>query len=157
MGVVVTLDPAVFVAQFPEFAYLTVPQITGYFTIATTMHRNDGGGPIATAAVQSQALYFLTAHIAKLFAATSAGQPAPGLVGRVSDATEGSVSVSAAFPEGTPTMAWFVQTSYGAFYWQLTSVYRTMRYIPNLKSRRAAGFGFGPIPGINPNDPTFSS
>jgi hypothetical protein len=157
MGVVVTLDPGVFAAQFPEFAYLSGPQVVGYFAMATSMHRNDGGGPIATAVVQSQALYFLAAHFAQLFAATSSGQPASTLVGRVSDASEGSVNVSAAFPEGTPTMAWYAQTKYGAAYWQITAPYRTMRYIPNLKSRRAALGGFVGTPNVNPNDPTFST
>lgn len=146
MGVIVTLDPAVFVAQFPEFAYLTTPQIEGYFAVATTFHRNDGGGPVATAAVQSQALYYLTAHVAKLFAATAAGQPAAGTVGRLSDASEGSVSASFAFPEGSATMAWFAQTPYGAAYWALTAPYRTMRYLRPLCT---------PLFPVNPNDPNF--
>ena len=145
MGVVVTLDPAVFVAQFPEFAYLSVPQITGYFAIATAFHRNDGGGPVQTAAIQSQALYYATAHIAKLFAATASGQPSSDLVGRISDAGEGSVNVGTSFPEGTPTMAWWVQTKYGAAYWALTAPYRTARYLVNRRFPSVVGPGF--IPG----------
>lgn len=147
MGVVVTLDPVAFATEFPEFAYLSGPQITEFFAIATTFHRNDGGGPIATAQVQTEALYCVTAHFAKLYAPTPSGQNAPDNVGRVSDASEGSVSASFDYPAGTPTMAFWVQTKYGARYWALTAPYRTMRYIRSPRHRRPFG--------LDPNDPRF--
>jgi hypothetical protein len=63
--------------------------------------------------------------------ASAAGSVRP--VGRVTSASEGSVSVS--FDYGTPTPgsgAWFQQSQYGAAFWQATSSLRGMRYIRGL-------------------------
>jgi hypothetical protein len=60
--------------------------------------------------------------------ASAAGSVRP--VGRVSSASEGSVSAS--FDYGTPTPgsgAWFQQSQYGAAFWQATSSLRGMQYI----------------------------
>ena len=66
-----------------------------------------------------------TAHIAQLFAPMANGQPASTLVGRINSATQGSVSVQAAYSNNvTEQMAWFVQTQYGAMYWVATAPYR---------------------------------
>jgi hypothetical protein len=74
-------------------------------------------------------LNMLTAHLAALYAGVNGQSPSP-LVGRINTATEGSVSVGAAM-DGVPgTAAWFLQTKYGASFWQATARYRTMRYVP---------------------------
>jgi len=80
--------------------------------------------------VRQALLYLLTAHVTFLFTPSLANnnQP-PGIVGRINAATEGSVSVSAEFPS-TPEAAWFNQTKYGAQFWAMTAVIRTMHYIP---------------------------
>lgn len=130
MGAIATFDFATWVARYPEFADSVTPQAAqAYFDEATIYHRNDGRGPVSAIAVQRTLLNMLTAHIAKRYAASAAGAPAPDLVGRVSNASEGSVSVQAEYADATPgTMAWFVQTKYGADYWQATTTYRTMHY-----------------------------
>lgn len=140
MGVIVTFDYAQWSALFPELAAtVNQPQAQMYFDLATTVHRNDGGGPVNNAAQQSNLLNLVTAHIAALFgASTSGGQPS-GLVGRINSATEGSVSVQAAYSNNiSEQMAWFVQTKYGALYWTATAPFRTMRYVPN-KNRGVVG------------------
>lgn len=148
MGVVVTFVPADWKAQFPEFAYLSDQQATNYFNMATGVQRNDGGGPICVASVQLNMLNVLTAHVAALFAPTSSGaQPSP-IVGRISDATQGSVSVGTQndYPPGT--VQWFQQTRYGSMWYVMSAPYRTMRYVPNPRSPVNAGiYGIGGLAG----------
>lgn len=132
MGVSVAFDYAAWVATYPEFGYIAEPQAAAYFDIATIYLRNDGTGPVQSAAIQSRLLNMLTAHIAKLSAPPPGGTQPDGTVGRISDATEGSVSVSTEFPM-TEESAWFQQTQYGASYWQATTAYRRGMYIPGPK------------------------
>lgn len=130
MGVQIQFSFPAWAAQYPEFAYLNQVQATNFFTMATMMQRNDGGGPICDSNMQTLTLYLLTAHVAKLFAPTSTGQNAPDTVGRISSASEGSVSVQLdnQYPPGSSQ--WFQQTRYGSMWWQATAWTRTMRWIP---------------------------
>jgi hypothetical protein len=88
----------------------------------------------------------LVAHIAVLNAAQpkAGGQPMQPLVGRISGATEGSVSVQIQndYPPGTAQ--WFQSTRYGSAYFAATAGYRTMRYrVPTCAPfGRFGGFGF---------------
>lgn len=130
MGAIVTFDYAGFARLFPELEYVSPDLVAVYFDIATTMHANDGTGPVADAAQQSKLLNFLTAHLSKLYAPNN-GQAPSGLVGRISSATEGSVTVQAEWGSNTSERAaWFLQTQYGATYWAMTAQFRTMRYRP---------------------------
>jgi Protein of unknown function (DUF4054) len=135
MGVVVQFNYAAWAALYPEFGTtVTQTQADGYFDIATTIHRNDGGGPVNSPAQQIQLLNMLTAHIAQLMAPPSPGQQPSQIVGRINSATQGSVSVQAAYSTNvSQQMAFFIQTKYGALYWTATAPYRTMRYRPNLR------------------------
>lgn len=79
-------------------------------------------------------LYLLTAHLGVIQDRINKGNDS---VGRVSSASEGSVSVSLEFPTGSSLLAaWFAQTPYGAEYWMLTSKYRSMIYMPGTPSMR---------------------
>lgn len=148
MGVIVAFNYAAWVARYPEFNLVLEPLATAYFNEATVYCRNDGGGPVSTAAIQSTLLNMLTAHIAWLNAprdangnpSSSGSQAASPIVGRISNASEGSVSVGSEnnYPPGSAQ--WFQQSRYGAAYYAATAPYRTMRYIPG-----SAGFG---VPGI---------
>lgn len=138
MADAVAFDYAGFVARYPEFAAVSSDAAALYFAEATLFWRNDGTSPNSTAASQTTFLNMLTAHIAWMNAPRDANgnptsapgsEPAPPLVGRISDASEGSVSVSTEYADSTPgTMAWFVQTKYGAAFWQATAQYRMARY-----------------------------
>lgn len=144
MGVVVQFSYASWAALFPQFGNLTTAQITGpVLTVAEQYCRNDGGGPVNNAGVQAQLLNLMVAHVAQLLFGSSA-QPVSPLVGRISSATEGSVSVGIDFPV-TPSNAWFVQTQYGAAYWQLALPFRLGRYAPKTTQQRQ--FGSGPYGG----------
>jgi len=127
-------DPVTFVyadwiVAYPEFS--TIPEATAesYFDMATGFLRNDGTSPVSSTSTQTTLLYLLTAHIAKLFGTVN-GQAASDLVGRISSATEGSVSVSVDLPQLPQSAAWFSQTKYGLMFWQMTAAYRTARYVP---------------------------
>jgi hypothetical protein len=54
-----------------------------------------------------------------------------GIVGRINNASEGDVSVAAEFAAPpNASMAYYIQTKYGAQYWTATSRFRTMLIIP---------------------------
>jgi hypothetical protein len=149
MGVIVSFNYVLFQQTYPELAYLTQPQAQNYFNIATTIHRNDGGGPVNDAAQQLSLLNMLTAHVAAMFAPTASGGAASGLVGRISNAAEGSVSVAAAYSSNVgQQQAWFIQTKYGAMYWVATAPFRTMRYRPNRNPGVVTGYPFRTPPGF---------
>ena len=93
-------------------------------------------------------LYMLTAHIAALAARQALEPNGNALVGRISDATQGSVSVSADVGTVTNNQAWFYQTQYGMSFWQATAAYRAGgRYKPGnrpyLGVSRVGGIGYG--------------
>jgi hypothetical protein len=137
MGIQVNFDYQTWIALYPEFASVSAAQAQGFFNLATVYHRNDGGGPVNNAALQTTLLNLVTAHIAAL-SVQAQGDPSPGSpkdvnapVGRISAASEGSVSVS--FDYGTSASerrAFFAQTRYGAMYWAATQQYRTACYLP---------------------------
>ena len=61
--------------------------------------------------------------------------PAPGIVGRINTASEGSVSVGAEYGgDGGPNQDWYTSSRYGALYWMQTRQYRTALYLPALGS-----------------------
>ena len=141
MGVQVAFDYPDFVAQFPEFEQVDQSTMSAWFTVAgATVCRNDGLGPVSNVATQTVLMNFATAHLMLLFVSQVDGQPntesssavpAPNIIGRVQSATEGSVTVQAEYPQPpSGTAAWWLQTRYGAFWWQATSPYRTFRYVP---------------------------
>lgn len=142
MGVIVTFSYQQWVTRYPEFAYIQQPLAQEYFTEATMYQRNDGTGPVNDPARAAMLLNMLTAHIAALNAPRKDGEPAPDLVGRISSAGQGSVNVNAEFAggENSPSRAWFIQTKYGAAWWQATAQFRTFRY------RRARPRDMEPFP-----------
>ena len=129
MGVVATFDPEAFKAMYPEFATVSDAQLEGFFARAGLYLANDGTGPVQDIGRQGLLMGLLVAHMAKLYATVNGVAPS-GLVGRISSASEGSVSVSvdaSGLPGGA---AWFTQTPYGFDFWNATAVYRTARYVP---------------------------
>lgn len=124
----VIFDPATFKARYPEFT--AVPDVTlgAYFTEATLYLSNKDNSPVQDLTRRALLLNMLTAHVGFLAGALSAdGQARP--VGRVSQASEGSVSAS--FENLAPgSSSWFQQSAYGSSFWQATASLRSMRYSP---------------------------
>ncbi len=118
--------------MFPEFTgRVAAPQATGFFARAGLMLPNSDTGPVADPATRTAMLYLVTAHMAQLHGSIAPGQGPSGLVGRVSSAGEGSVSVSADMGPVTAQSAYWLQTPYGAEFWQAMAPYRLgARYVP---------------------------
>lgn len=141
MGAIVAFNYTIWKQKFPKLGYVTELQAQSYFDMATTLQVNDGSGPVNNAAVQTNMLDTLTAHLAALFSPPdSGGGSSPAIVGRISSATEGSVTVTTEWAgEVSDNEAFYIQTQYGAVYWQMRKAFLTMRYVP----RRVGG----PVPG----------
>lgn len=140
MAAVITFDYAAWIVAFPEFANIGEPLAQTYFNRAGFITPNSVLNPMnATEGLLAEALNLLTAHLAWISAPrdaagqpTSSGAANTGIVGRISSASEGSVSVSTEWSgSGSPSEAWFLQSQYGATYWQLTAGFRTFRYVAN--------------------------
>lgn len=131
---VVEFVTADFLARYPEFTALNTasPALLGlYFGEATLYLNNTTASRVVDIETRTPLLYMLTAHIAAMNGGVNGQQPSQ-LVGRIDKATEGTVSVSADMPGATANAAWFLQTKYGAAYWQATARYRQMRVLTGM-------------------------
>lgn len=134
-------DWAVWSARYPELVARGVTQLlaNSFWDEATLLVDNGPCSIVSDVAVRAILLNMATAHIAALSPATGGS----GAVGRVSSASEGSVSTSLDYGTISTSQAYWVQTPYGAQFWQATAPYRTARYVPG----RSRYFGFGYRPG----------
>jgi len=155
----VTFDFATWVGLFPEFSALTTGQGAAYFTRATaTIIANSVSNPIYGDGNLAYLIYLATSHVAWLNCPKDAGgnpaatgAAASPLVGRVSSASEGSVSVSTewSFNDPSAQAAYLAQTKYGAEYLAATAQYRTARYIARptiVFGGRFGGYRRGGLP-----------
>lgn len=142
MGIAV-FNQAAFLARYPEFtAYATAAPaaLPAMFLEAGLYLSNTDRSPVQCFATRGMLLNMLTAHIAFIGGAFTADQQARP-VGRMSDASEGSVSASFEGVPPTPgTGAWFMQSQYGAAFWQATTNLRGFRYLGPVRR----------IPSFNP-------
>ncbi|MGZ9981549.1 DUF4054 domain-containing protein [Bordetella bronchiseptica] len=126
---VVVFDPDEFKLIYPSFSTLTDPQLAHAFRMATLYLSNKEDSRVCDLDERKVLLYLLTAHVAALTYGENGQGPRP-LVGRISSATEGSVSVSAEYNVAPGSAQWYAQTGYGAQYWEATAKYRVGRYRP---------------------------
>lgn len=126
MGASVSFDYDLWAKMFPQVAMntnkyqienLVLPLASQYCPI-------DGTSPCCIASTLSQAINLMVAHISQLFFGINGAAPS-GAVGRVADASEGSVSVTLDYGATNSSSAWFVQTPWGAAYWQLMLPFRS--------------------------------
>lgn len=119
MGSVV-FDAEEFKTLYPAFADVDNAVLTNYFNAACLLCDNTDHSPVSDLAERKTLLYMLVCHIATL------KQSGNTLVGTLTSATEGKVSVSV-----TPfqNANWYNSTQYGAMFWAATAKYRVgMRY-----------------------------
>jgi hypothetical protein len=148
------------VALFPEFAALDPTLGAAYFMRATgSIIANSTTNPIFGDGNLPYLIYLATSHVAWLNAPKDAngnpsatGTPAPNLVGRVSSASEGSVSLQLDWPSSDPSAQekYLSQTKYGAEYWAATAQYRTANYAARptiVRNGRFLSPFFGGYPG----------
>lgn len=130
-----------FRAQYPEFAGLCDAVLMRMWNRANLYLCNHANSPVPDLGRRRVLLYLLTAHCCALWYGqngqqqTGGGTAAPiggGIMsspGRISSASEGSVSVSLDYPV-TPGGEWFTQTQYGAAFWQAVRSLIGFRYRP---------------------------
>lgn len=149
----VTFNYTLWTTQFPEFSALTEAQGQFYFDLATVIQRNDGRGPVSNPSTALNLLNLLTSFMATQYS-QSMGDQSPGSakpantpVGRISDATEGSVTARTDYGATiSQQQAYLIQNKYGATWWALTAQYRTARYVPG-QLQSGAAYGAGGFPG----------
>lgn len=128
---VVTFNYDDWAARYPELAAWTSrPLAQAYFSNDAILYLdNTAASPVPDLGKRAALLNMLVAHIASLNAPIN-GAASSGLVGRISQASEGSVSVSAEMGPASATSDWFRSTKYGAAFYAATAGLRTMRYVP---------------------------
>jgi hypothetical protein len=127
--------------RFPELAP-SVPQgmASAYFAEAGLYLDNSDASVVSDVGQRGLILNMIVAHLALLNAALN-GQPVSTLAGRITGASEGSVSVTLASSALPNTAEWWAQTRPGLSAWQALAPYRTMRYLPGPGAlRRFGGF-----------------
>ena len=122
----VVFDPAHFKEIYPQFAGMSNTQLEWFFKKSEFILENSDC-KIRDETERLINYYLLVAHYAELQTQIQSGNSA---VGRISSATEGSVSVSLDYPtSAVGREKWFNQTPYGAEYWMMTAPYRTGLYV----------------------------
>lgn len=146
---VVVFDAGVFARQFPEFRTVDPAALSFNFQRATLLLNNSCGSRIQDANTREALLTLLTAHITAITNGVN-GQPPPGVVGRISAASEGTVSVATDNGPTTMAAAYFTQTKYGAEFWAATAPYRAGLYFAPAPSIYGLPFGG---PGFESSEP----
>lgn len=123
----VAFDYAAWAQRFVVLAaQVNASQAAAYFAEATLI-LSPRARTAQDAARRGVLLNLLVAHIAQLDQQVMQGN---GLVGRISDATQGSITVRAQMEGQAPSAAWFNQTPYGAQFWAMSRRMRLARYVP---------------------------
>lgn len=118
---VVTLDADAWRELYPAFAAATDAQVRHWFAVACLLVDNSERSPVPydpPARLQRQAILDLVmCHLATL-------DRRGGIVGRMSNAAQGSVNTGIDYQAGNKNAAWWTQTQCGATVWQLLKPYR---------------------------------
>lgn len=139
---IVVFDPAAFKLAFPAYDTFTDEQLDAYFLVSELIIDNTDASivpydPAVIPAILERKILLdlLVAHQSEMFTRGN------GAVGRTNSGSEGSVSFS--FDMVTSgSNQWFLQTQWGATFWQATAKYRTARLYCGLPKR-------SPFNGIN--------
>ena len=134
-----------FTGMFPQFSTVPTAALQGNFNLATQLLDNTAASIVQDAPTRQYYLYLLTAHLTALLNGEN-GDPPSSVVGRISSAAQGSVSVQSEWAATVGNAeAFFIQTQYGAIFWQATATYRTARYVPPvLEISEFSGFNAWP-------------
>ena len=128
---VAVFDYTAWQTRYPEFNGAVSAELAALlFDEAGLLYLNNtDASPVADVARRLLLLNMIVAHLAAVSGALEVGGKPTGIVGRVTEATEGSVSVKAAtFAPGTSD--WWSITSYGFAFWTATKRLRSARYVP---------------------------
>ena len=100
-------------------------QLGMYFRQAESLLDNTKCSIVKDLEDRRNLLYLLVAHIADLSHRPETGN---SVVGRIASANEGTVSISLDYGAMGNNERWYLQTPYGAMYWQMTKRYRSALY-----------------------------
>jgi len=133
MGAIAIFNYEIWQAQFRKFTAVSQVQAQGYWNEACLIHNNTGNGPVTDPTQQQTLLNLLTAHIAFLDVGHDGNPstPSQGMPGRVSSASQGSVSLSTEFSGTGKNEAYYAQSTYGIRYWRAMRPFWTFRYRSN--------------------------
>lgn len=124
MSGVVEFDTSEFRGLYPSIQG-TDAQLEMFFDMAQTFLNNTPCSIVGNLKERKRLLYMLVAHIAMLNARVESGN---AVVGRIASASEGTVSVSLDYGTMGNNERWYLQTPWGAMYWQMTKKYRSAMY-----------------------------
>ncbi|HGK4602799.1 TPA: DUF4054 domain-containing protein [Yersinia enterocolitica] len=127
---IVVFDITKFRAMFPEFSNVADDLLPFLFDQATDYLNNSDFSLVDNVIKRERLLYLLMAHLAYMRYGDVKGDGGSGMVGRLSSASEGSVSASSEAGVVEFRYMWYTQSPYGMDYWQATKVYRMANYYP---------------------------
>lgn len=128
MSNVFVFDPAAFKLAYPQFAKFTNEQLTNFFEEVENTIVDNTESSCFSLKDRKKWFYLLVAHNAELQNRINDGNS--GLVGRISSATQGSVSISTDYSMGSGALEqWLKQTPYGAKFYAFTAPYRTALWV----------------------------
>lgn len=142
---------AIWSARYPELVNaatnpVTEAQAAGDWEEAGLFLSNCANSLVQPIGKRAVILGMITAHLAALsMRSANANDPAGAIVGRMSQASEGSVSTSMDL-ETPGSAAWWAQSRYGLLAWQALAPYRTALYIASPQiplGAQSFPFGFG--------------
>jgi hypothetical protein len=138
----VVFDWTLWQAEYFALAQKGVTQAaaTAAFAKAGMFVNNTGLSPVQDADQRQAVLNDIAAHLLQLQLNSAAG----GGVGRISSASEGSVSVSFDMPTTNATEAWWMQTAYGATALQILRKYALARVAYGPNAYRGGRYGYNP-------------
>lgn len=122
---VVVFVVAEFRGMYPKITASDL-QLESFFYEAELLFNNTDKSCVQDLTKRKILLYMIVAHLATLQAQVDAGNM---LVGRLSSASEGSVIISSDYGVLGSSEKWWVQTPYGAKFWQMTAIFRTSLYV----------------------------
>lgn len=128
---VAIFDYGAWIAAYPDLApYVSLGAANTYFALAGTLFANNALSPVCDLSQRLTYLNMIVAHLAQLYSPIGGNAPS-GIVGRITEAREGDVSVKAADIAGKSAVAAFwTQTPYGLMFWTATAYLRQGFYMP---------------------------
>ena len=125
---VVVFDPDFFKQKYPQFIGLSNELLEYFFEKSETTMLDNSEAACVPLKERKMLFDLLVAHQAQLQERINDGSAS--LVGNITSATEGSVSIGVNAPTSSSAMGqWLMQTPYGQEYWVLTAKYRNALYI----------------------------
>jgi hypothetical protein len=127
----VVFDPVAFIGAFPSFTSVPALMLQFNFDLACLQLDNTPNSPVWNQNTRQMLLWLLTAHLTALLNGVN-GEPPPGMVGRLANAAEGSVSAATVWDAQTSSqlVASLQQTQWGVQYLAATASLTGARYMP---------------------------